>query len=160
MAHFHSLVNNGIISWDSTSSMNKVFVTQKKILYTMLGISSRSSCRKWFKKLEILPILSLSIHSLMLFVVDNKHYFQTDSSVHEINSRYQNHLPSPSVRLAAVRRSSTCSAVRIFNKLPHGILELKNDKIIFMFASKKYLLTCFLFRRRIVIKDKNGLINL
>jgi len=31
--------------------MHKLFLTQKKILRTMLGISSRSSCRKWFKKI-------------------------------------------------------------------------------------------------------------
>jgi hypothetical protein len=29
----------------------------------------------WFKKLEILPIPSLYIYSLMLFLVDNLHYF-------------------------------------------------------------------------------------
>jgi hypothetical protein len=91
----------------------------------MLGISSRSYCRKWFKKLEILPISSLYIYSLMLFVVDNVHYFQTDSSVHEINSRYKDHLPTPSFKLASVQRSSTCSAVKIFNKLPPRLLELK-----------------------------------
>jgi len=46
-AHFHSLVNYGIIFWGNTSSMHKVFLIQKtKILWTMLGISSKSSCRK------------------------------------------------------------------------------------------------------------------
>jgi hypothetical protein len=126
----------------------------------MLGISSRSSCRKWFKKLEILSLSRLYIYSLIFFVVDNVHCLQTDSSVHEINSRYKNDLPTPSVRLAAVLRSSTCSAVKIFSKLPPRILELKNDKTIFTFALRKYLLTCFLVRGGIVIKDKNGVINL
>ena len=97
--HFDSLVNFRIILWGSTSSIHKVFLTQKKILQNMLGISSMSSCRKWFKKLEILPIPSLYIYSLMLFVVDNLHYFPTNSSVHKINTRYKNHLHIPSVRL-------------------------------------------------------------
>jgi len=30
---------------------------------------------------------SLHIHSLMLFIVDNLHYFQTNSSVHDIVKR-------------------------------------------------------------------------
>jgi len=72
----------------------------------------------------------------------------------------RNHLATPSVRLAAVQKSSTCSAVKIFNKLPPRILEFKNDKTIFTFALRNYLLTWFLFCRRIVIKDKNVLIYL
>ena len=36
----------------------------------------KSSCRKWFKKLEVLPRPSLYMFSLMLFVVDNLHYFK------------------------------------------------------------------------------------
>jgi len=97
----------------------------------------------------------------MLFVVDNVHYFQTDSSVHEIKSRYKNHLPTIQLDLLLYREVlCTCSAVKIFNKLPPRILELKKDKTMFTFALRKYLLTCFLFRRRIVMKDGNGLINL
>jgi hypothetical protein len=45
-AHFHSLVNYGIIFWGNTSSMRTVFLTQKKIWRIMLGISAQSSCRK------------------------------------------------------------------------------------------------------------------
>jgi len=95
--------------------VHKVFLTQKNIV---LGISSRSSGRKCFKKLEILPILSLYIYSLMLFVVDSLHYFQTNSSVHEINTRYENHLHIPSVRLSTIQRGTPYSTIKIFNKLP------------------------------------------
>jgi hypothetical protein len=124
-AHFHSLVNYGIIFWGNTRSMRKVFLTQKKILRIMLGISARSSCKKCFKKLEILPIPSLYIYSLMLFLVDNLHYFQTNSSVHDINTKYKNQLHIPSVRLSAIQRGITYSAIKIFNKLPPSISRLK-----------------------------------
>jgi hypothetical protein len=50
--------------------MHKVFVIQKKIMRTMLEICARSSFRKWFKKLEILPVPSWYIYSLILFIVD------------------------------------------------------------------------------------------
>jgi hypothetical protein len=87
-------------------------------LQTVLGISSRISGRKWFKKLEILPIPSLYIYSVLLFVVDNLHYFRTNSSVHKINTRYKNHLHIPSLRLSTIQRSTTYFTVKIFNKLP------------------------------------------
>jgi len=46
--HFHSLVNYGIIFWGSTSSIHKVFIIQKKILQTMLGISSKVPAENGF----------------------------------------------------------------------------------------------------------------
>jgi len=82
----------------------------------MLGITN-SIC---FKKLEILPVISLYIHSLMLFVVDNWHYFQTNSSVHAINLRYNNHLYIPPITPAATQKDITYS-INIFNKLPPRI---------------------------------------
>jgi Iap family predicted aminopeptidase len=118
-----------------------VFLTQKKILRIMLGISARSSCRKWFKNLEILPIPSLCIYSLMLFHVDNLHYFQTNSSVHDINTRYKNQLYIPSVRLSAIQRGITYSTIKMFNNLPPSISRLKKDKLVFKSVLRKYLLT-------------------
>ena len=75
----------------------------------------------------------------MLFIFDNLHYFQTNSSVHKIITRCKNHLHIPSVRLAAIQRGIAYSAVRILNKLPHRISGLKNDKTIFKSALRKYL---------------------
>jgi len=77
----------------------------------------------------------------VLFVVDNVHYFQINSTVHEINTRYKNKLHIPSVRLSAIQRSTTYSAVKIVNTLPHRNSRLKNDKIVFKSALRKYLLT-------------------
>jgi len=93
-----------------------------------------------FKKLEILPILSLHVYSLVLFVVDNWHYFQTNSSVHDINIRHNNHLYIPSITPAAIQRGITYS-IDIFNKLPPRISKLKTDQTIFKSALRKYVLT-------------------
>jgi len=38
-----------------------------------------------------------------------------------MNTRFENNLHIPSVRLAAKQRGSTYSAIKIFNKLPPGI---------------------------------------
>jgi hypothetical protein len=77
----------------------------------------------------------------MLFLVYNMHYFQTNSSVHDINIRYKNQLHIPSARLSAIRRSITYSAIKIFNKLPLSISRLKNDMLVFKSALRNYLLT-------------------
>jgi len=67
----------------------------------MQGINS-SSCRHRFEKLEILNTPNLYIYSIMLFAVDKLHYFQTNSSLHNINTIYNNQLHVPSVTLSAI----------------------------------------------------------
>jgi hypothetical protein len=108
--------------------MHKVFLIQRKVLRIMLRSSSRSFCRKGFEKQEILPSPSLHINSLMVFFVDNMHYLQTNYSLQNINTRYKNQLHILLVRLSAIQRSITCSAIIVFNKLPPSIPKLKNDK--------------------------------
>ena len=105
----------------------------------MQGINS-SSCRHRFKKLEILNIPSLYIYSLMLFAVDNLHYFQTNSPVHNINTRYNNQLHVPSVTLSAIQMHYLlcCQDIQQITNLN---CRTKNDKSVFQSALRKYLLT-------------------
>jgi len=68
----------------------------------------------------------------MLFVVDNLRYVQTNSSVHEINTNYKNHLNIPSVRPVAIQRGITRCAIKVLKKLP---LEFQDLKLIRQFSS-------------------------
>ena len=83
--------------------MYKIFLTQKNIFQNMQGIDS-SFCRNWFEKLEVLYTPTMYIYCLMLFAVDNLHYFQTNPSVHVINTTHNTQLHAPSVTLAAIQR--------------------------------------------------------
>jgi len=58
-----------------------------------------------------------------------------------MNTRYENNLHIPSVRLAAIQTGSTYSAIKIFNKLPPSISGVKNDKTVFKSALREYNLT-------------------
>lgn len=77
----------------------------------------------------------------MLYIVYNMHYLQTNSSVHEINTGYKNKLHVPSVRLSTKQKGTTYSAFKILNMLPTRISVLKNGKIVFKPALRKYLFT-------------------
>jgi hypothetical protein len=92
----------------------------------------------------------LYISSLMLFLVDNMHYFQTNSSVHDINTIYKNQLHIPSARLPDIQRGITYSAIKIFNKLLPSISRLKNDKLVFKSALRNYFLHVFLVEQKSV----------
>jgi hypothetical protein len=71
-AHFHSIISYGIIFWGHTTPSMRVFRLQKRIVKIMTGSRAKDSCRKLFTKLEILPLPSLYIFSLLKFVIKNK----------------------------------------------------------------------------------------
>jgi hypothetical protein len=55
---FHSILSYGIIFWGQATGSNKVFVLQKRAFRIMTGQSNRTSCRSFFKQLNILPLKS------------------------------------------------------------------------------------------------------
>ena len=75
-----------ILGGNSSNSKN-IFTLQKRIIRIMVGAHPRTSCRKLFKKLEILTVPSDYIYSLMSFFIGNQENFQTNSSVHSISIR-------------------------------------------------------------------------
>jgi hypothetical protein len=105
----------------------------------MVGAHPRTSCRRLFKNLEILPVPSQYIYSLMNFFVNNQETFQTHSSVHNINMRNKHHLHRPTANLSCFQKNAFYSGIRIFNGLPCSITNLKNEKTKFKVALKKYL---------------------
>jgi hypothetical protein len=98
-ANFQSVVEYGIIFWENSSNIGHVFLLQKKVIRIMLGASSRCSCRVCLKKLDILTLPCLYIYSLMLFVLKNMDNYQTNSSIHTINTRCKNQLHRPVANL-------------------------------------------------------------
>jgi hypothetical protein len=135
----HSLVKYGIIYWGNTSNSNKVFVLENKIIRIMMGVGPTHTCRGLFKKLSILPIPCVYLFSLMMFVVNNFDKFQTNNSVHGVNTRNNEHLHRPITHLSSYQRGVYYSGVTLFNSLPINITTVKNDKNQFRVALRSYL---------------------
>ena len=68
-SYFHSVMNYGLIFWENSSYTNSNFKIQKRIIRIIMGTGTRHSSRELFKILNILPLHSQYISSLMLFVV-------------------------------------------------------------------------------------------
>jgi IS1 family transposase len=117
-AYFHSIIQYGIIFWGHSSNSRNIFTLQKKIIRIMVGAHPRTPCRNLFKKLEILPVPCQYMFSLMNFFVNNQENFQTNSSVHSINTRNKHHLLRPIAKLSCFQKSAFYSSIRIFNSLP------------------------------------------
>ena len=81
----------------------------------------------------------------MSFFIGNQDKFQTNSSVHSINTRNKHHLHRPVAKLSCFQKGATYSGIRIFNNLPRSITSLKNenpqfkvDITIFLYAHSFY----------------------
>jgi hypothetical protein len=91
-AYFHSVMSYGVIFWGNSTDSKRVFIIQNKIIRIMAGVKRRVSCREPFKKFSILPLVSEFLLLLLSFVVDNMEKFQTNSDIHNINTRHKHDL--------------------------------------------------------------------
>ena len=119
--------------------MRYVFIIHKRAIRIMLRLGPRSSCREGFKKLDILTTPCLHIYALMLFAVKNLNIYQTNSSVHGMNTRQQNKLHIPSVRASSLRRVVYYSCITIFNQLPQNVFKYCNNMHNFNTLLRDYL---------------------
>jgi len=84
-SHVHSIIAYGIILWGNLSHSNNIFKLQKRAIRIIMNVDNRVSCRELFKTLNILPLQSQYILSVLLFIVKNMEEFISNSEVHSIN---------------------------------------------------------------------------
>ena len=65
-SYFHSVTNHSLIFWGNSSFSNSISKIKKRILRIIMGTGTRDSCRELFKILNIVPLQSQYILSLML----------------------------------------------------------------------------------------------
>ena len=76
-AFFYSVMSYGIIFWGNSLHNSIIFRIQKKEIRITEGCGNRVSCRNLFKKLQILPLTSQYMLSLLMFVVKKNFFLQT-----------------------------------------------------------------------------------
>ena len=118
---------------------NTIFKLKKRVIRIMMNAGNRESCRELFKKLNILPIHSQYILSLLLFVVKNINMFKSNSVIYSTNTRHCSDLYLPSVHLSKVQKGVYQSGIKVFNCLPPWIKSLSEDTRKFKSALKRFL---------------------
>ena len=103
-SYVHSIITYGIIFWGTPSDSYNLFKLQKRAIRIIMNVGNRISCRELFKKLNILPLYSQYMLSLLLFVVKNIDEFTTNSEVHTINTRHRSDLHPPSINLTHIKK--------------------------------------------------------
>jgi hypothetical protein len=96
----------------------------------MIGCGNRVSCRNLFKKLQILPLTSQYILSLLMVVVQNKIFFSTNNENHNLDTRRSNNLYLPHANLNIYQKEAYYSGIKFFNNLCLEIRMLLVTKIV------------------------------
>ena len=106
----------------------------------MTVTDKRDTYAPLFKKLQILPFPSQYIFSLLIFVLNNRHLFLSNSAVCDIHTHYNNDLHLPPVSLSLVQKGVLYSSCKIYNHLPSNIKNLSNNVTLFKSTLIKILI--------------------
>jgi len=71
-SYFHSLLSCGILFWGNSPICRDIFRIQKRAIRIITNKGRRESCRELFKELKILTLPSQYIHSVLVFVMENR----------------------------------------------------------------------------------------
>jgi hypothetical protein len=125
--YFHAVLSYGIIFWGNSPRSIGIFRPQKTVVRTVSGIKGRDTCREYFRELQILPLLSQYIFSILMFVAKNTNYYTFYSDIHSINIRHTFDLDQPSSSLTIFNKGVFDMSIKIFNNLPLKIKVLLHD---------------------------------
>jgi hypothetical protein len=76
-----------------------VFKLQKRVIRVIMRCSFRESCRDLLKELNMLPLKSQYILSLIMFVIKSKEYFFKNNDCHGLYTRQSTNLHMSQVNL-------------------------------------------------------------
>lgn len=109
----------GLMFWGTASktSLQRVFVLQKRALRILCGLGYRESCREHFRREGLLTLPSLFIFTISVYVFSNASLFSTN--IHNYNTRNKNDLAIPFHKLALFEKSIKFLGPKIFNILPN-----------------------------------------
>ena len=137
-SYFHSIVSYGIIFWGNSVHSKYIFYVQKRTIRVISKSGTRVSFHELLKKLQILPLTSQYIFSLLMFVVKSIELFKLNSDIHHIETRYNNDFHLPSAKLNLFQKGVFYSGIKVFNQLPSGIKDLSHDTKQFKRALKRF----------------------
>ena len=92
------------------------------------------------QQLQILSLPSQYIFSLLVFVIKNRGLFESNSEIHDLNTRSNHNLHLPSTNLTLVQKGVLYSGSKIYNHLSSNIKVLSNDSKLFKSILKSYLI--------------------
>jgi len=138
--YVQSQLSYGIAFWGSSTMCKDVFVAQKRIIRAMAGVSQYESCRPHFKNYRILPLASIYIFHLLIYIFENRQYFLQFSDINNYGTRNKLCIYPPLNAYNITQKGPYSLGIKLFNILP---IHLKHMSTIKTFKHEiKNLLLC------------------
>jgi hypothetical protein len=83
---FHSVMSYGTIFWAISNYSKIIFKIKKSVIRIITNSGNRDSCRDLFKELNILPLQSQYLLTLLMFIAKNKELSKMNLDVHNFNT--------------------------------------------------------------------------
>jgi len=105
---------------------------------------NRDSFHQLFKNLKILPLKLQYFFPRLLFVAKNRDLYESNSEIHNINTKFSSELHSPTANLTTFQKVPFYFGIKVFNHLPTGIKDTSHDinqfRYVLKFPSYKFIL--------------------
>jgi hypothetical protein len=98
-----------------------------EMVIKMMGCGYRESCRDLFKEINILPLKSQYIYSLIIFVIKTDNFVINSKDYYEVKARQNINLHMHQVNLAIYGKEVYHMAVKVFNGLPYNLKEISDN---------------------------------
>jgi len=115
-----------------------------------MGHRKRDSCRKLFTSLEILPLPSLYIYSILKFVIKNHQLFTTNDEIHNFGTWQQHNFHLPPTNIKKYQTRVYYMSTLVYNNLPTFIKKkVQTTNKIHILGKELPIWTLILFPGRI-----------
>jgi hypothetical protein len=104
-----------------------------------MNARNKDSCRQFFKNPKPLTLKSQYICSLLLFVAENRDLYESNSEIHNINTRFSSDLQTATANLTNFQKYFFYFGIKVFNHLPTSIKKTSHDIKQFRSVLKSFL---------------------
>lgn len=125
-ATVYSYLGYNILLWGQAKDIERVLITQKRIVRLIFGLNYRASCRPVFKEKKILTIASIYIYKSVLLIRKNLNTMTTVSQTHYHNTRQGEMLHLQHFNNYFYKESPSFAGTTFYNSLPDRIKKINN----------------------------------
>lgn len=142
-AYVECRLRYGVCYWGNAAVAKVVFIAQKRVLRSMAGVPGTYTCRNLFKQFNILPLPSLYVFEMCVYVYRTRNSFKLTSECHGVNTRNKNKYYIPFARLNISKNLPNCIGLKIFDHLPSDIRNIETLSRFKCILKKFLIVNCF-----------------
>lgn len=128
-AYVESILRYGLLVWGNSTDFSRVFIAQKKCIRALGGIPPDESCKPLFKKFGLLPLPSLYILEVCMFVKKHYNLFKKACEINTRARRDPERLVLEFVpKSTKYNRNCVAMCIKVYNKVPKYLKSLNTSR--------------------------------